>query len=494
MKKITIIAALLLLGMAQLSMADEYHIRLKMPDVNDTMVLLLHYYGKNRPNLFKIDSARFDKKGVAEFKGKDPDFVGGIYVMLLSNRKADFEFLLNKGDDITITAKTTKLDEGYRVDKVTFTNSPENERFEEYVDFLKDYAENEKKFEKQLKEATTAADTAAVRKEAVAYAKKLTDYRRDYEKQHPGTLLANIFNAMEVPEVPEGPHYLEDGKTKDSSFAYRYYKTHYWDGFNFQDDRMIYTPIYDSRLEEYMTKLVLPWPDSVEHESDVLLAKAKGSKDVFHYTLWWLTRYAENSKVMGMDEAFVYLVENYYMKGDAFWLTNDELKKYSDRAQAIAPNVIGNIAPEIILPNVTTKKEENMLTSKAKYTLLVFYSPNCGHCQKELPELDSLYNAVLKAKGLKVFTVATEGDEKGINDFITKNKLGDWTNTWNPEHTSDYHNKYDVYSTPTIYLLDEKKIIRGKRLDHSNLFGLIDMLERKDRDKLKEKGSGKTKQ
>ena len=32
-----------------------------------------------------------------------------------------------------------------------------------------------------------------------------------------------------------------------------------------------------------------------------LLKKAKGTKDMFHYTLYWLTRYVENSKIMGMD-------------------------------------------------------------------------------------------------------------------------------------------------------------------------------------------------
>ncbi len=184
-----------------------------------------------------------------------------------------------------------------------------------------------------------------------------------------------------------------------------------------------------------------------------------------------------------MDEVFVYLVESYYMKGDAFWLTNEELEKYIKRAKDIAPNVIGNLSPEILTPNVITKKEESMHALKAKYTLIVFYSPSCGHCQHEMPSLDSLYNAVLKDKGVKVFTVATEGEEKAIKDFITKNKLEDWTNTWNPDHTSDYHSKYDVYSTPTIYLVDEKKIIRGKRLDHSNIGGLVDMLEKKAKDK-----------
>ncbi len=479
MKKITLIAALLFMGMAQLSAANKsYHIRLKIPDANDTMVYLLHYYGKGRPTIFKLDSAWFDKSGNAEFKSDDDAFVGGIYIMLLSNRSADFEFLLNKGDDMSITLTKSKLPDG-----VKFKNSPENERFEEYIGFLKDYAAGQEKLKKELEKATTAADTTDIRNRSMAQAKKLTNYRREYMKKNPGTLLAGIFGAMEVPEIPEGTHYLEDGKTKDSTYAYRYYKSHFWDGFNFQDDRMIYTPLYDQKLEEYFGKLVLPFPDSVEHEADIILRKAKGTKDVFHYSLWWLTRYVENSKVMGMDEAFVYLVENYYMKGDAFWLKNDELSKYIDRAQKIAPNVIGNLAPEVKLPNVVTKKEESLLGMKAKYTLVVFYSPTCGHCQHELPELDSVYQEVLKAKGVKVFTVATEGEEKAITDFIKKNKLEGWTNTWNPDHTSDYHSKYDVYSTPTIYLLDEKKIIRGKRLDHSNLGGLIDMLERKAKDK-----------
>ena len=92
---------------------------------------------------------------------------------------------------------------------------------------------------------------------------------------------------------------------------------------------------------------------------------------------------------------------------------------------------------------------------------------------------------MLKKRGVKIFTVATEGDEKKITDFLTKDSLTDWTNTWDPDRVGDWRGKYDVYSTPTIYLLDEKKIIRGKRIDHSNIANVIDMLERKEKDKAK---------
>jgi len=475
MKRITLIATLLLMGLAQQSFAREgYHIVLKMAGVKDSMVFLAHYYGKNRPTIFKTDSSRFDKNGTATFNSTDKDFTGGIYIMYLSDMKTNFEVLLNKGDDLTIVAPINDIPDG-----IQFKNSPENTRFSEYVKYLKNYSLNEDKLRKDLEKARNSDDTAVIRKKAVAASKELNKYRKDYVKTNPGTLLSTIFSAIEVPQIPEGDHYLEDGKTKDTTYNYKYYKSHFWDGFDFRDDRLIYTPIYDARLEEYFSKLVLPWTDSIEKEADVLLKKSKGTKDMFHYTLWWLTRYVENSKVMGMDEVFVYLVENYYMKGDAFWLKNDELTKYIDRAQKIAPNVIGNLAPEIRLPNVVTKKEESMLNMKSKYTLIIFYSPTCGHCQHEMPSIDSLYKNVLKAKGVKIYTVATEGEQKAITDFITKYNMGDWTNTWDHEHTSDYHNKYDVYSTPTIYLLDEKKIIRGKRLDHNNVAGLLEMLEKK---------------
>ncbi|GAA4467649.1 hypothetical protein GCM10023093_23890 [Nemorincola caseinilytica] len=471
------LTAMLLLGMALNSVArDGYRITLKVPALKDSMVYLVHYYGKPLPTIYKRDSARFDKKGVAVFDSKDPEFIGGIYMMLFSDRKTYFELLLNKGDEFTVTADLKKLPES-----VSYTNSPENDRFREYVSFLKGYSERQQGLQKEYVNARTADDTAALRKRSAAMSKELTTYRREHVKKYPGTLLASIFSSLEIPQVPEGPHYLPDGKTKDSAFAYTYYKAHYWDQFDLQDDRLIHTPVYDARLDEYMNKLVLPWPDSVIKESTMLLTKARGTKEVFKYTLWWLTRMAENSKVMGMDEVFVYLVENYYMKGDATWLTTDELNKYIDRAMKIAPNVIGNLAPEIKLPMFAADKHEDasLHSVKARYTLLVFYAPSCGHCREEMPAIDSLYRTVLKEKGVKIYAVTTEGDPTAAKDFITRYKLNDWMTTWDPDHSGDWRAKYDVYSTPTIYLLDEKKIIKGKRLDHSNIATLVEMLDKK---------------
>jgi peroxiredoxin len=137
------------------------------------------------------------------------------------------------------------------------------------------------------------------------------------------------------------------------------------------------------------------------------------------------------------------------------------------------------VAPEIKMQGLDNK-EKTLSSINSKYTLVVFWDPTCGHCTKEIPAIDSVYKAVLKDRGVKIYSIRTEGDEKLWREFITKHNLSDWTHVYDPEHKSNYRSMYDVYSTPVVYLLDDKKIIRGKRLDHSNILDVINMIEKKE--------------
>ncbi len=127
MKRLSLITALLLTAFSSQILAKEgYHIVLKMPGVKDSMVFLAHYYGKNRPTIFKTDSARFNKNGTAVFNSTSSEFTGGIYILYLSDLQTNFEVLLNKGEDITIEAPKDEIPDG-----IVFKNSPENVRFSE---------------------------------------------------------------------------------------------------------------------------------------------------------------------------------------------------------------------------------------------------------------------------------------------------------------------------------------------------------------------------
>ena len=100
---------------------------------------------------------------------------------------------------------------------------------------------------------------------------------------------------------------------------------------------------------------------------------------------------------------------------------------------------------------------------KAEYTILVFFGPTCGHCKKEMPKIKHGVDSLIsKGIDIKIFAVATEFDKKEWKKFIKNQKTEDWINVayinhdaeGNPVASSDWRDKYDIYSTPVVYLLD----------------------------------------
>lgn len=462
---------------------DGYKIQIKINDVTDSGFYLAHYFAKPLPTIYKTDSGKLDKSGYAVLKS-DKKITGGMYLIMLSDRKTYFEFLLNNGDDISINVnKIADLPSK----GITIKNSPENESFLAYEAFVKKVGEEHQKLNDQLSQAKNSVDSAAIKDKMSAQMKSLISYRNDFIAQKPNTLLAKIFKGLELPRIPEGKHYLPNGE-EDKDFAYKYYKAHYWDNFDLKESRLINTPIYDARLNEYFEKLVIPVPDSVLKEADMILSKTRGSGDLFNYTLSWLANFSQESKVMGMDKVYVHLFDNYYEKGDATWLSNELLEKHRQHANDLRPNLIGKVGYDITMKD-TSGKEVTVSKIKAKYKLIVIWDPTCGHCMKEIPALDSTYKAdKLKQKGVQLIGICAEQLEKPWKEFIIKHKLADWVHLHDPERKSNYKSMYNARVNPTLFLLDEKGIIRGKTIDHSNITSLIDMLDRIEADE-KKKGS-----
>lgn len=477
MKTLRVLLLLLLAG-PQLIARDGYQVKVTFnEDISDTFIYLAHYYAKSFPTVYKTDSAEVKNKRTAVFQMKD-SMLGGIYLVLFEQKSRTFEFILNNGDKMEI-----EVDASVEPARLSFKGSKENDLFMEYKAYLTGFGEQQKAVTAQLESARTAADTQEVRAASRQLNEELNAYRKAFIQKHPQSFISKTFQAIMTPETPPGPHYLDDGKTIDSNFAYYYYKNHYWDNFDFSENRIMYTPIYEGKLDEYFNKLVLPVPDSMKAEADTLLAKARAGTELFKYSLHWLANNAERSKIMGMDEVFVHLVENYYMQGDAYWVDSATLARYEEKAQSIAPNVLGNPAPDIKLQDIWNLQDVSLSEVEAEYTLLFFWSPSCGHCLKELPLVDSVYEAALRAKGVKVYSIPTDGELSEIQELVRKESVADWINVVDARNTEKpkFQKNYNAYSTPKLYLLDKDKKIIGKGLDHSNILGVIEWTEKKAR-------------
>ena len=229
-------------------------------------------------------------------------------------------------------------------------------------------------------------------------------------------------------------------------------------------------------------------PDSIIVSANTLVEKSKVNKEIFRYVVSHITSKYERSKIMGMDAVFVNMVENYYITKMCPWVEEDQLKKIIERAEKIAPNLIGKVAPEFndLYARPFMKdlngKTHTLQSIDAEYTLLVFYGPTCGHCKTEIPKIKNTIDSLINLKyDIKTFAVATEFDVSEWKKFIKEQKTESWINVadishddeGNPLASSDWRDKYDIYSTPVVYLLDKEKRILAKRITHQQFAEII---------------------
>ena len=282
---------------------------------------------------------------------------------------------------------------------------------------------------------------------------------------------------MQEPEVPEAPK-DDKGNITDSTFQFRYYKSHYLEYLDFSDERLLRTPIFQNKIKTYTQQLTVPFPDSIIVSIDTIIEKSRGNKEVFKYCVATLANYYETSNIMGYDKVFVHIAEKYYLSDEAYWVDSTLRAKIHERVEKIKPNILGELAHDLAMPD-TALKMHSLHGIKAKYTILVFWDPTCSHCKVEVPKLCQYYDSV-KTKGvsLEVFSVGIESDIELWKKFIRDNKL-DWINVSDLYNQTNFRKYYDIYSTPVIYLLDDKKHIIAKRLDTEKIRDFISNAEKK---------------
>lgn len=436
------------------SLSKGYNIKVKINGLKtgDTL-FLANYYGDKQ---YLKDTSIATAGGQIQFDGKEK-LGKGIYLVVLPGKQY-FEIIV--GDEQNFTLETDNKD---YTQNMKVTNSSENSAFYTYLKYVvvkgKLGEELKKKYDDAMKNDTIKAKD--YRDQLIAIEKDIAAYRKNFIKENSEKFVSKIFNSMLDPEIPETPK-LANGRP-DSTFPYRYYKSHYWDNIDLNEDGLLRTPVFHGKLEKYIKQMVMQIPDSINKEADYLTSKITNQKgEIYKYVIWYITNQYETSQVMGMDAVFVHMAEKYYLTGKAYWINEDTENKIRDRYNTLRYLLLNSFAPIIVLQD-TLGKDKSFTSIKSKYTVMYFWDPNCGHCQKETPKLAEFYNKNKDKYKFEVYAANTQNDIPAWKNFIKANKLN-WINVNNARGESNFHKIYDIYSTPTMYVLDENKKIIAKRL------------------------------
>ncbi|MDL2314934.1 redoxin domain-containing protein [Bacteroidales bacterium OttesenSCG-928-C19] len=440
-----------------------YQFSVKIKGIQNDTLYFGNYFANQQ---YSIDTAILDKKGVFKFKNDDKEMFPGMYFFVTPEGKY-FEVIIDPvKENLNFEIETS---EANLVMELKVKGSAQNKLFYDYNKY------NQGMYLKldSIKKADNLSDED-FKKLRTDFGKMVDSNKVLFMEQNPDHFLTKMLNATKEIDLPDSPK-DENGKYIDTTFIdylRMYYREHYFDNMPLDWDGLVRTPkaVFYDRLDGYFEHVLKYMPaDSIIKYVDLLIEKTRPSKEVFKYVVWYLSDKYLKSNILGYDAVYVHMIERYYMSGDAFWVSPSAIEEEGKRAMKWKNLLIGKTAPELITKDLDGKWI-SLHGLKNKFTILVFWSPDCGHCRTEIPALHEFYKNNREKYDIEVYAVNTEfQDDDKWKEFLKKNNIDLWINTSGGEANIDWREVYDVFKTPIIYLLDEDKRILGKQLSQEAL-------------------------
>jgi thiol-disulfide isomerase/thioredoxin len=445
-------------------------------------VYLGYYYAEST---YARDTAVINSKGEFTFEGKDA-LPQGMY-FIAKNKTRLFEMVVGANQRFKMESSA---DDYIRNMKVS--GDLDNKLFFENMLFNMDRNKEAEPFIKILQDSTLTDEQKKDAREGFAKVnEKVIAYQNTIIEKYPKTVTAALFAANKRIDIPEPPK-RADG-TVDSTFQLRWYREHFFDYFDLSNDALIRVnqSLYSKKVNEYLDKLYAPDPDSVMKAIDFMVAKAKPNQETFKYLVWTCMIKYQQPEIMGQDEIYVRLFDKYFASGQMdFWVSAKLKKNIKDFADRLRLSLVGQTAKNLILQDGSGKLR-SMYDLKNKYTIVYFFDPDCGHCKTETPKVVNFLNNT--TFDVAVYAVSADSSLSKMNKYVKDMKMEKFVTTcFYYSAVGHYQSLYDAETTPTLYVLDDKKKIIAKKLPAERLQEFLTNYEKFQAKKLKNRSNGTT--
>lgn len=456
MKRI-LLSLLVLLPLAGFG-KPAYKITLQVDGCTDSNMLMCYYFAQN---MHIADSARLDRKGRFVFEG-DQELKPGLY--FFTNRRDHYAEFVVYHEKPFFQFRT---DNRNWATNMTVKGSRQNEifyNFQRASDVLY----------RELEEAKPTMDSAAYAQFTRQQLLKVDTLRMKFISQYPDAMICKMMMASKDVDLPEkGP----DGNDMSRHEKFDWILQHYFDHMPLDDNFIIRTPkaIFYQRVMDYIDKYTRGLqPSDLIPLIDTLIDRSEPAADVYQWLVNTLTEHYLQSTVMVYDEVYVHLVKRYFATGKASWLQPSTIDMNVERANKWERLLVGHEAPELVLFD-TLHYAHSLHRMRGRYTLLLFWSPTCGHCREVIPAIYKAFDEVADSLDITAFAIFTEPEEettKKWKKFLADHHMTNprWVNLNGIEANVDWREVYDISSTPQIFLIDNKDHTFIAKKLNANLF------------------------
>jgi thiol-disulfide isomerase/thioredoxin len=405
---------------------------------------ILYLTGQKGLNQTLLDSSRVDSQGRFQFTNLD-SLQRGFYSLVIPGHRSSLDFIWDQSSFVLTT------DFGALTDSVEFENSIENtlytsftqknEMWQKRLSLIRDlytlYQQDtvQTPFESHLLEEYDRLETS--RMQTI----------RNLSQRYPDMILTRWLLMALVPD--RGTH--PDGSQYSDRTAFL--KDHYFDTIDFQQTWLVTTTLFPRKLVDYLN-LYDNTTSSLSKAVDHIFSHALANDTLYEFTLEFLLDYFERQ---GRDEMVLYLTDTYGLTG----CENKELvSRLQDTKMVLESLQVGKPAPEFSLETMTG---DTLALSEidANYIVVYFWSSECGHCQRAIPVLKSLYRTFHSA-GVEFIGISTDTDRQTWLSWLNTDDMP-WIHmragtSWHSSVLERYH----VVFTPSYYLLGPEKRIQAR--------------------------------
>ena len=414
-----------------------------------------HLIGVYTDQFFMADSV-MATGGKLTLKKNEP-YQPGFYYLRLPDRRTTIQMLIDQDQTFTMKTKMNNLVNGMQVE-----GSLDNQLLFQTLKFEASQQSDFNRVNGQLK--TLSPGTEAYN-QVKAEQKELTDKRLAYlDKvftENPKSLYTAFKEAGQNPNIE--PVLNADGSVNNDEYVKKY-RQMFWDNVNFNDDRLLYTPVIANKLKRYMTELTAQNPDAIKASADHLVAQTLNHKTFFQYFANWIVLNYEPTKTTLMDSeaVFVHMIQNYFTYERAFWSDSTEIHSLQLRAYEMSNSLVGQKGPDVKAADPNGKMR-SIYEMKADYVIVYMWNPDCEHCAEQTPQLVQFYHQ-WKPKGVDVFAIVVNTEKQEWVNGIKRYNMPWENNVHDPTNRAIYAT-YFVDNTPEVYILDPDRKIIAKNLN-----------------------------
>jgi len=286
----------------------------------------------------------------------------------------------------------------------------------------------------------------------IALQQSLDDYLVQTAASHPELFVSRILKASRFPIID-----TEQG-------GWEAFKVRFFENSPMDDTLMLNHPLYLLRINDFLSLFHLGSPrdtivtDEAYFEAvNIIMANVSSEPDLRTFIAEYLMGifgYYDHETV----EA--YIADNYLdeqCESDLVELVHSRMEGY----KKMRP---GKKAPDIVIRD-RYNKIYTLSRLENDYILVMFWASTCEHCEKMILKLHEWYQSDNRPD-IEVVAISVDTSRYHWEAFMDEHRLT-WISAFDPDGwMGKVPEAYNVYATPSVFLLDSKRRIIAKPLTY----------------------------